>query len=271
MGGSPVPPAGLDDALHSMEEAGEPSPLFFGTHSTNHKIRWNQGNSNGLLAPPAGSAPAGRPPHPGLVRATPYVGWCWTGVLGWGRVALQGCSSRLHQSPPQPQRRRLPITPAAQGQPPPSGGQRWLRQAAATGRWCAGGDLSRWRGGDKVGVRTRWQRPFPSRRPPRAAPAALAARPPSWPCPAARAGGLLAPDRAGPPRGWAPPGPPWQGLRQAGSVGRVGRPQAWAPAGAGWQGVGGRGRVGLREKWLCFSYTPLHNLRVRLTPWQPMV
>jgi hypothetical protein len=46
MGGSPVPPAGLDDALHSMEEAGEPSPLFFGTHSTNHKIRWNQGNSN---------------------------------------------------------------------------------------------------------------------------------------------------------------------------------------------------------------------------------
>jgi hypothetical protein len=36
--------------------------------------------------------------------------------------------------------------------------------------------------------------------PPRAAPAALAARPPSWPCPAARAGGLLAPARAGPPR-----------------------------------------------------------------------
>jgi hypothetical protein len=54
------------------------------------------------------------------------------------------------------------------------------------------------------------------------------------------------------------------GLRQDGSgdgrlrgssVGRVGRPQAWAPAGAGWQGVGGRGRVGLREKWLYFSYT----------------
>jgi hypothetical protein len=84
----------------------------------------------------------------------------------------------------------------------------------------------------------------------RAAPAALAARPPSWPCPAARAGGLPAPDRAGPPRGWAPPGTPWQGRRQAGSVGRVGRPQAWAPAGAGWPGVGGRGRVGRREKWL---------------------
>ena len=58
-----------------------------------------------------------------------------------------------------------------------------------------------------------------------------------------------------PAAGWAPPGTPWQGLRQAGSVGRVGRPQAWAPAGAGWQGVGGRGRVGLREKWLYFSYT----------------
>ena len=79
--------------------------------------------------------------------------------------------------------------------------------------------------------------------------------------PAARAGGLPAPDRAGPPRVWAPPGPPWQGLRQAGSVGRVGRPQAWAPAGAGWQGVGGRGRVGLREKWLYFSYTPRPVLR----------
>ena len=26
-----------------MEEADEPSHLFFGTHSTNHKIRWNQG------------------------------------------------------------------------------------------------------------------------------------------------------------------------------------------------------------------------------------
>ena len=104
-----------------------------------------------------------------------------------------------------------------------------------------------------MGGRQRRKRPFPSRSPPRAAPAALAARPPSWPCPAARAGGLPAPDRAGPPRVWAPPGPPWQGLRQAGSVGRVGRPQAWAPAGAGWQGVGGRGRVGLREKWLYFS------------------
>jgi hypothetical protein len=45
-------------------------------------------------------------------------------------------SSRLNQSPPpQPQRRCLPITQAAQGQPPPSGGQRWLRQAAATARW----------------------------------------------------------------------------------------------------------------------------------------
>src|SRR5262249_57876887 len=69
---------------------------------------------------------------------------------------------------------------------------------------------------------------------PRAAPAALTARPPSWPCSAARAGGLLAPARAGPPRVWAPPGPPWQGLRQTGSVGRAGRPQAWAPASAGW-------------------------------------
>jgi hypothetical protein len=126
--------------------------------------------------------------------------------------SLQQQAHRVYISPPpQPQRRRLPITQAAQGQPPPS-----------------------------------------------------------WPCPAARAGGLPAPARAGSPWVWAPPCPPWQGLRPAG-VGWVGRPQAWAPAGAGWQEVGGRGRVGLREKWLCFSYTPLHNLRVRLTPWQPMV
>ena len=54
---------------------------------------------------------------------------------------------------------------------------------------------------------------------------------------------------------WPAAGAPWQGLRQAGSVGRAGRPQARAPAGAGWQGVGGRGRVGSREKWLYFSYT----------------
>ena len=45
------------------------------------------------------------------------------------------------------------------------------------------------------------------------------------------------------------------GLARAGRVGRADRPQAWAPAGAGWQGVDGRGRVGLREKWLYFSYT----------------
>jgi uncharacterized Zn finger protein len=47
------------------------------------------------------------------------------------------------EPPPQPQRRRLPITQAAQGQPPPSGGQRWLRQAAAPGRGGAGGDRGR--------------------------------------------------------------------------------------------------------------------------------
>ena len=76
--------------------------------------------------------------------------------------------------------------------------------------------------------------------------------PPSWPCPAARTGGLPAADRAGPPRAWGASGTPWPGLR---SVGRAGRPQARAPAGARWQGVGGRGRVGLREKWLYFSYT----------------
>ena len=47
----------------------------------------------------------------------------------------------------------------------------------------------------------------------------------------------------------------------------AGPPLAWdaagnalvrrVPAGAGWQGVGGRGQVGLREKWLYFSYTLL--------------
>src|SRR5262249_24715931 len=77
--------------------------------------------------------------------------------------------------------------------------------------------------------------------PPPAAPGALAARPPSWPCPAVRAGGLRAPARAGPPRVGAPPGRPWPGLRQAGSVGGAGRPQGWALAGAGWQGGGDGG------------------------------
>jgi hypothetical protein len=45
MDGPPGPPPVLDDALHSMEESGEPSPLFFGMYSTNHKIRWNQANA----------------------------------------------------------------------------------------------------------------------------------------------------------------------------------------------------------------------------------
>ena len=45
------------------------------------------------------------------------------------------CGYYRPRVPRPPQRRRLPITQAAQGQPPPSGGQRWLRQAAATGRW----------------------------------------------------------------------------------------------------------------------------------------
>jgi hypothetical protein len=44
MDGSPVSPAVLDCSLHSLEESGEPSPLFFGLHATNHKIRWNQIN-----------------------------------------------------------------------------------------------------------------------------------------------------------------------------------------------------------------------------------
>ena len=109
-------------------------------------------------------------------------------------------------------------------------------------------------GGGRGGPQARWltecasrQQPQPRRLP--------VPSPPSWPCPAARACGLPAADRAGPPRVWGASGPPWPGLRQAGSVGRAGRPQARAPAGAGWQGVGGRGQVGLREKWLCFSYT----------------
>ena len=39
--GPRCPPV-LDCSPHSMEESGEPSPLFFGLHSPNHKIRWNQ-------------------------------------------------------------------------------------------------------------------------------------------------------------------------------------------------------------------------------------
>ena len=38
---------------------------------------------------------------------------------------------------------------------------------------------------------------------------------PSWLCPAARACGLPAADRAGPPRAWGASGTPWPGMRQA--------------------------------------------------------
>ena len=48
MDGSPVSPPVLDCSPHSMEESGEPSPLFSGLHSTNHKIRWNQGKFESL-------------------------------------------------------------------------------------------------------------------------------------------------------------------------------------------------------------------------------
>ena len=54
------------------------------------------------------------------------------------RSPMPRCVSRLRSSGAAATRwggRCLPITQAAQGQPPPSGGQRWLRQAAATGRW----------------------------------------------------------------------------------------------------------------------------------------
>jgi hypothetical protein len=72
-----------------------------------------------------------------------------------------------------------------------------------------------------------------------AAPAVPAAVPshPSCPCAAVRAGGLPAASSAGPP----PTVPSY--VAEAGRVA------------AGWQGVGGRGQVGLREKWLYFSYT----------------
>jgi hypothetical protein len=185
---------------------------------------------------------------PGL----PYVLLYWTCGTDFDRL----CRSKSYCPPrspngaacpsPKPRRasrRRLAASAGCARRPPLGAGE--LGETSVGGAGATGGVCTR---GGKGRARAAV--------PPRAAPAALAARPPSWPCPAARAGGLPAPDRAGPPRGWAPPGPPWQGRRQAGSVGRVGRPQAWAPAGAGWQGVGGRGRVGRREKWLYFSYTP---------------
>ena len=49
MGGSPVPPPVRDGAPHSMGPSGEPSHLFFGEHSTNHKIRWNQEGQSTFL------------------------------------------------------------------------------------------------------------------------------------------------------------------------------------------------------------------------------
>ena len=113
-------------------------------------------------------------------------------------------------------------TPAASLRPSaqytPSGGQ---ALAAPGGRYWALVSWGRPRSGG-AGA-TGWVGARGGKGRSRAAPSALAARP--------------APDRAGPPRGGAPPGTPWQGRRQAGSVGRVSRPQAWAPAGAG----GGRG------------------------------
>jgi hypothetical protein len=79
-------------------------------------------------------------------------------------------------------------------------------------------------------------------------------------CRAASAGSLPGHRAAARWRGWgvAPEG--------AGSLGTPGRApqqgvrrwvcgQTSASAGAGWQGVGECGRVGLREKWLYFSYT----------------
>ena len=94
---------------------------------------------------------------------------------------------------------------------------------------------------------------------PAAAPAALAARHPSWPGPAARAGGLEGSRQGWPAAGAGASGPALARPAPGGQRGACRQqPQAWAPAGAGWQGVGGRGRVGLREKWLYFSYT-LHD------------
>jgi len=173
------------------------------------------------------------------------------GIKAWRmRTSSVAGSSRLNQSPPRSpngaacpspkprraSRRRLAASAGCARRPPRSAGE--LGETSGGGAGATG-----WVGARGGKGRSR------------------AAVPPAPPQPRWRPGrrpgrGLPAPDRAGPPRVWAPPGPPWQGLRPAGSVGRVGRPQAWAPAGAGWQGVGGRGRVGLREKWLCFSYTP---------------
>jgi hypothetical protein len=61
---------------------------------------------------------------------------------------------------------------------------------------------------------------------------------------------------AGPPLAWGAAGNALA-RRVPEGAGRAGRPQPRAPAGAGWQGVGGRGQMGLREKWLYFSYTLL--------------
>ena len=121
-----------------------------------------------------------------LVRAVPS---CAPISAAAPPLRLQGCkrfcislfSSRLiafeSVPPPQPQRRRLPITQAAQGQPPPSGGQRWLRQAAATGAGelgaTAGGGAgatgwvgaSGGKGRSRAAAQPRWR---PGRRPGRA-------------------------------------------------------------------------------------------------------
>ena len=167
--------------------------------------------------------------------------------------------------PPAAQRRCLPITQAARAsrrrlaasaggarRPPLRAGERGRPRSVTRGR----------QGGWAQAV----EKAVPAPQAPPSRPSRAGTRPPSWPCPAARAGGLPAPDRAGPPRGWAPPGPPWQGLCQAGSVGRWADPRRGhqrAQGGRGWAD----GAAGLREKWLYFSYTLYYRRRPF---WQPI-
>src|SRR5262245_46568890 len=73
---------------------------------------------------------------------------------------------------------------------------------------------------------------------------------------------------AGPPLAWGATGNVLAGRVPEGA-GQARRPQPRAPAGAEWQGVGGRGQVGLREKWLYYSYTLLAPPRRRRPPQHP--
>ena len=102
-----VPPAAFPQDISEAS----PPPFCTVCPSRSGRLPWGAGGAaraGGTAWPPAGAYG-----HGGGAKE----------VFSAGSSCSSAGSSRLNQSP-RPQRRRLPITQAAQGQPP-SGGQRW--------------------------------------------------------------------------------------------------------------------------------------------------